>query len=522
MDLGSRPVVVALLVLVASLAFSAFFVDKMFDGTDEGQALLSGKLISQGEVLYTQVRNIYTPGVFLIGALVHVLFAPNEILFARIIMALFAASAGALLYLIARRLVPHPYALLPPVLLLIWGIPFQHYTTPTWPAVFFQVLAVYFIIRNEESGKLRHLLLAGFAVGASAFFKQNVGAYTLAGITVYFAITALAKNWPKVKAVVGQLWDRKLFFAAAAVIPLLTVGYFTATNSFTGMYDMMVVRSATQGSHQCWGLPFPTVASLIPPSLAIESVYRSAINSVYYAVLLVYFAALYYLYRNRTLLSKVEGKTLLLATLVALFQFHMVVYPRTDRNHLIFSMLLAYIIAAYLLYKLAGGFAKATGGKKALALAAFAYLAFFALLGASLVAFTYRDYLGPTEKFAGMTIPKGQIDDFKQATEYISANAAPGEEIYVASGAASFYLVTGHDPASSYIQLYPGITSAPAVQAEIINDIRTSNAQFAITSPMSKVDRCYVTEFEGDLYNYIGKDFAPVTQFGNYTILKRK
>ncbi len=522
----SSPLKVALVVLVLSLAYSALFFDKMLDGTDEGQVLLGGKLISQGKLLYSEVRNIYTPGIFILGGALYQLFPQNQILAARVAMALFAAGAAALLYLISLRLLPRRYAIVPPALMLVWGISFQHYTSPTWPAVFFQLLAVYWVLRHEEQKKLKHLLAAGLATGMALLAKQNIGLYTLAGISLFYLLLAANESKWNAAKMFGSLWQRRAFFVAAAVIPLAAVAFFAGSGTLHDAYDLMVVRAQTQGSHPCWGMPFPGIDSLVPRGLSLEGIYRPAINSVYYAAMLAYAGALYWLYRSRKELSSPKHKALLLASLLAILQFHMVVFPRTDRNHLIFSLPLAYAIGVFLVMQLKENASKRGAGSVArLAFyAAVAYLAFFAVLGIGLTAYSYRDYFGPTERlaFAGVVVPKGQADDFMQAASYLREHTTENEKIFVASGAATMYLVADRPPAARYTQLYPGVTSAAAVQDEIIGDIGASWARYAVTSPLTRSDLCYITQYEERIYAYLDGNFAPEVQFGNFTIMARK
>ncbi|MBI5176511.1 glycosyltransferase family 39 protein [Candidatus Micrarchaeota archaeon] len=530
--MDDRKLLLAVALLAAvSLGLSLLFFNKVLDGGDEGQILESGKLISEGKVVYKDVANLYSPGVFFLAAVLNSLFPSDYEIAARLAIALISVAAVAVLFLISTRLMPSPYVFIPPCLLLVWGIPFQHIISPTWPALLFQLVAVYLAVRGIEKPGGRNLLFQGVAVGAVAFFKQNMGLYTLLGIAVFHLIDAahdakISGKGRETRAFLEGLYKRKPFVLGVMAIPAITIAYFALNSALPDLYSSVLLRADSAHLDNCWNMPFPTLASIVPRGISLEELYRSSINSAYYAVLFLYAAAFLYAVRKRTAFGDVENKALLVIALVALFQFHMVVFPRTDRNHLLFSIPLAYVLAAFFSAKLSKRAHESRKPRDRLAGSLpLAYIALFALLGLALISYAYMPYLRGTGMTArnGLVFPATQETvDFLNSADYVNNRTAPDEKVFVAGSFATFYTLSQRYPAARYVQLFPGMTSPLEVQEEIINSVRNSRVRYAVISANDKIDRCSFADYDGRILTYLNSSFELEARFGNFTVLRKK
>jgi hypothetical protein len=169
---------VAALLLLAAFAYFAGTANIDLDVVDEGYFSYTAARIASGEVPHRDFVLIYGPGAFTVNAQLFRLF-DGEILAVRYLLAALRAAAVALVYLIARHLVPRPFALLGSALAaaywgrLIWTLTTPYAALYTLPLC---LLSAFLLLRGLWCARRRYFFWAGVAGGAGLLFKQSLAA----------------------------------------------------------------------------------------------------------------------------------------------------------------------------------------------------------------------------------------------------------------------------------------------------------------------------------------------------------
>jgi hypothetical protein len=163
---------------------------------DEGELYYPFLRTLKGQLPYRDFFTGYPPMIYYINAL---LFRHFEVSIptARIFMGLLNASTAAMLFVVARRLAPRGFALVPGLLFLVMqpgeitNLVFQNAPYPSWYAMNLYVLTLWGVLRSLEArGSIRQgawLLAAGFLAGLSFLSKQNAGIFLLWAVSGFLA-----------------------------------------------------------------------------------------------------------------------------------------------------------------------------------------------------------------------------------------------------------------------------------------------------------------------------------------------
>jgi hypothetical protein len=146
------------------------------DLIDEGYFMDQATRIMHGELPYRDFDTYYTPAILYLYAAAFSLAGVN-VLVARGLMILVRLGCAVLLYRLGRRIMPRPFAALPPLLML--GADLAAQSHPAWPALFGTLLMLQVLVAADGRPTRRSMLIAGAAAGVSYAFKQNVGAFAL-------------------------------------------------------------------------------------------------------------------------------------------------------------------------------------------------------------------------------------------------------------------------------------------------------------------------------------------------------
>jgi hypothetical protein len=140
-----------------------------------GYSVSPAERVLQGEVPYRDFLYNYTPGILWLNAFIMRLFGVN-LLTIHVGLFVFKLATLIVLYFAAKRLVGAWGALLPVALSLSWiGYKYIFGVFPTQYSMLFILLGIIFMLRYDESDRVRFLLLSGLSVGVVFLFKYNVG-----------------------------------------------------------------------------------------------------------------------------------------------------------------------------------------------------------------------------------------------------------------------------------------------------------------------------------------------------------
>ena len=330
-----------LLLVTVSAAFESLFVHHGLNRFDEGWPLYAAMRLYAGGVLYDDVFFIFPPGHLLPAWIAYGLDPPG-IVGARAIYAAFSVAASALLYLLGRRLMPAPFALLG-ALLLALGAPRSHFSHLLfgYRYIVFSVLVLLFFSARLRSGELKWMFWAGLSAGAALFFRLTPAFAVSVGLGI--AVLSTSRNW--------RIWVRD--WAAygcgllVIVLPLLTwLGFGVGLDR---VWQEVVVR--TIGLQSLQSLPMPELEFLQVEFR--ESLYRWFVAMefrLYPSMYAVYAVALGAQWFRAVRKSEPFRHPLLLAVVIWGGIYFLRTLGRTDEAHLDSALPPACLLLAHAIY----------------------------------------------------------------------------------------------------------------------------------------------------------------------------
>jgi hypothetical protein len=181
---------------IAAVAVVAVFIFALYvwsgwywiDLIDEGYFVYLGSRVHAGDLPYRDFDTYYTPGIFYLFAWTFELFGVS-IEPIRVLMSCIRVLWALLLYGLARRVAPWPFALLPFLVIgAIESSPVFPEPHPSWPAMAATFGVIESIVRHQASGRRRWLFVAGGLAAVAFAFKQNVGAFAALAIAGYLLL----------------------------------------------------------------------------------------------------------------------------------------------------------------------------------------------------------------------------------------------------------------------------------------------------------------------------------------------
>jgi len=202
---------------------------------DEGSFLYFGWMIVQGNVLYRDLFNEKSPGVFFTVALIFFLFGKN-IFVVRILSMFLSILTTLIIFKIGNKISNPLTGLISALLYELEPITLSYSTmvvTETF-MIFFMVLAVYFYIPAHEKNSTWHYLLVGILIGLSAIMRQTGIILLLIVILHRVYSRDTVKKWLQS---IGTL----IVGVLISVIPLIV--YFLAVNALNdALYDIILYK----------------------------------------------------------------------------------------------------------------------------------------------------------------------------------------------------------------------------------------------------------------------------------------
>ena len=130
-----------------------------------------------------------------------------------------------LLYGLARRVAPWPFAWLPfLVIAAVDAAPIFPEPHPSWPAILFTLAVVEALARHYAGGSRRWIVAAGALAGLAFAFKQNVGAFAALSIGAYLLLVQQYRPVGRLLLLAQGLFTLVLGLAATVLLwPGLTV-----------------------------------------------------------------------------------------------------------------------------------------------------------------------------------------------------------------------------------------------------------------------------------------------------------
>ena len=173
---------VGVLMIVAALAYIVPFVPRGWIPHDEGMLGYSAEQVLLGGLPHVDFEEAYTGGLSWLYAAA---FKVAGVDLVTIRWLLFAAASWAvcLTYAILRRYFPPTGAALVTWVAVGWSFPNYFAGLPSWWLLLCALIALWAMIRHGESGRIRHIMIAGLAAGVAIAIKQT-GVYLVAALVL--------------------------------------------------------------------------------------------------------------------------------------------------------------------------------------------------------------------------------------------------------------------------------------------------------------------------------------------------
>lgn len=273
-----------LLLVAVSVGYESLFIHHGIAWLfDEGWPLYAAMRLHEGGVLYRDVFFPFPPG-HLLPAWVAYGIDPPGILLARIFYACFNVALCLSIYLLGRRILRPPFALLAALLLAI-AAPRSHlaHLLFGYRYLIFSVLTLLAFSHrlrapaDETRRAWCWMFAAGAAAGVALFFRLTPAFAVSCGVGVA-AITA-TRDWRQWRR------DGAAFGLGMALVVVPTLAWFAFSVGLDVLWQEVVERIvALQGAQR---LPSPEF-SLLPPSSDRRDVYRWFIALQYRLYILMY------------------------------------------------------------------------------------------------------------------------------------------------------------------------------------------------------------------------------------------
>src|SRR6186997_3085336 len=238
-----------LLLAVATWYWLQFF-NRSTNLLDEGSTAAQALRIVNGDLIYRDFFTVVTPASYYTVAWLFQVFGASLIVLR---WAALVTGVGILLITltVGRRIMVWPFAAAAGLLTTVWG---WFLVTPNFyslEAALLSLLALACYVYGAPSW--RWMLAAGVAAGATAMVKQNVGAYTAAGIFITIWASRLFDDrfdWRGRVKMSGQ-------FVAGFSLPVLaTVSWLAASGAGSYLYESWVYYPLVKYTER-FARPFP-------------------------------------------------------------------------------------------------------------------------------------------------------------------------------------------------------------------------------------------------------------------------
>src|SRR5450759_169294 len=525
-------------------------IKTFFNFYDEGFAMFGSTRVLNGDVPYKDFWAIYPPGQFYILAGIIKLFGAN-LLNARIFDTLIRFLMVIGVFLITKRLAPPRLAFQAALIAGLMLASAGFYSYAVFPAMTLGLWSIITWLVYTEKRHKAWLVLSGVLLGISMIIRWDIGTY--AGISLlaagYLALLTPGLNRPlsgdpqgsfQLVTLFKPIKDLMWVWVPMVTIALLGYAWIGLQSGWRNLFEQ-VFYFPTSVLHSVRWLPYP---SLIPPDLVGSATlydmqipifnfpsedwfrFYLPILTLGIAVVLLVISFL----KDGTRLN--QGYfTLIALTLFGGLLFNQAL-SRYDLIHVTPASILTFIIAAAFIQQFSSK-RMATWVKNCLvALVIGLIILYFAPSLKELL--SSLDSAAPWGCYSSLKIA-GCVSlgkDEEQAAEFLQANTLPSEPIFVGNqkhdrifiNDIGLYYLAGRESGTRYHELYPGVATTLPVQTEIALEIGLKDVKWIALVKIwdsNEPNKSALSSGVTYLDDYLRSHYLPVTEFGNYQILKR-
>jgi len=515
------------------LVFGFFFLisNAPVNPYDEGFVLYAAERILRGDLPYRDFQLHYTPAQFYVLAALFKAFG-HSIFVERMWDAVVRTGVVAAGFALARTLMPPAPAAIAALLVMLRLGASGFYGINLFPALLFALLSGACLLASFPGARRGWLIAAGLLAGVAVLFRQDVGSYAVTIELLMFG------GWRRLERPTGFV-PYAVALAAVAVPPTL---FFLWRLGSAGLWQELVVYPRSVIIAQLT-IPFP---GLIPDFGALFSVLAWRMGRVgvawghwtdFYVPLLAYAWTIASLTRSLwreggAAAGRRETWALVLLTAIGLALFGYAFY-RFDPIHAVATFVPTAVLVTLGLWK--------TLAPRRIGLSAIG--AGLAVLGLTFlwVGVPFSRWAVGSLKFrpplcAAPLARTGCIDleEYQRgALEYVARFTAPGEPIFVGVSRhhpipqddVSFYFLSGHPPATRFVELLGREATPAAIQEEMIERLRRPEVRHIVLyAGYEDPERPEGGEGSGaPLFDaYVRTAFQVIARSGPYSILEKR
>ena len=504
------------------VAFAAWYWLQYFNRStnllDEGSTAAQAMRIVNGELIYRDFFTVVTPGSYYTVAWLFRWFGESLMVLR---WAALVTGVGILLITltIGRRVMVWPFAAAAGLLTTVWG---WFLVTPNFyslEAALFSLIALACYVYGAPSW--RWMMAAGVAAGATAMVKQNVGAYTAAGLLITIWASRLFDTEPDWR---GRAKMSAQFISGILLPVVATLVWITASGAGAYLYESWVYYPLVKYTER-FARPFPDFFPLDerePFDLWTKLVIY--LPAVVYPLAIIAIGVLASRFRRRgDSIAQSEGHALLAITSVGLLTL-LQAWPRADVAHILFGLQPTFILFAYLLFY-AWRALKAIPGPR-LAIAAIGLIVALAPAAALLwkgyqrTEWEYQNYIVAirSDRAEGILAAGLEAQRIEIVTKYIAEHTAPDDPIFVVPWAAGFYFLADRsNPTRTDFMLFEDPEAYPCLLARL--DARPP--KYVIYGYTWDVDDKHFREYAAPIDRYIRSRYAIEFSTDGYEIWRR-
>ncbi|MBE3143653.1 MAG: hypothetical protein IMZ61_06995, partial [Planctomycetes bacterium] len=459
-------------------------------------------------------------------------------------------------YLITKRLASHRLAFLSALIAGLMLASAGFYSYAVFPAMTLGLWSIMCWLVYTEKRHKGWLLLSGVLLGISIIIRWDIGIY--AGISLlaagYLALLAPGlihslsrdhQETPTPKSFQLVTWLNPLKELIWVLVPMVTialVGYawIGFQSGWKNLYEQ-VFYFPTYVLHSVRWLPYP---SLIPPDLVrsvtlydwqlpifnppSEDWFRFYLPILTLGIAVVLLVIIFL--KDRARLD--QGYfTLIALTLFGGLLFNQAL-SRYDLIHVTPASILTFIVAVAFIQQFSSKGRKTWVKNCLVALVISLTILYFAPSLKELL--SSLDLAAPWGCYSQLKIA-GCVSlgkDEEQAAEFLQANTQPSEPIFVGNqkhdrifvSDIGLYYLAGRQSGTRYHELYPGVATTLPVQTEIASEIGLKDVIWVVLVKMwdsNEPNGSALSSGVTYLDDYLRTHYQPVTEFGNYQILKK-
>jgi len=478
------------IVFLVALRYWLWYFDRNANLLDEGSTAAQALRVLNGELIYRDFFTVVTPGSYYTVAGLFQLFGPSLMVLRWTAL---VTGLGILLMtlLIARRVMSWPFAAAAALMTTVWG---WFLVTPNFyslQAALFALVALWCYLLNVERPQTRWIVLAGVFTGFAAVTKQNVGAY--AAIAIVASIWIARHNTARAT----------VQFIGGICIPVVpTLLFLLLSGAGPYLYESWVYYPLAKYPER-FALPYPSFFEPLPEHGAFERWVR----------LVIYLPVVVYPLTAIAMIRAREHRQALIAIALMGLLLLLQSWPRADVPHILFGLQPTFILFAYLLY---------LGSRRHAITTVVMLVPLLVLLwyGYQRTDWEYANYVAnlKADRARGVATVPIDAQRIDLVTQYVRANTAPDEPIFVVPWAAGFYFLTDRANATrTDFMLFEDPEAYPCLLARL----EDRRPKYVIYGYTWDVDNKHFRDYAAPIDAYIRSRYAIEDEVDGYEIWRR-